>query len=160
MNVEEAGFKYGKARGMNNHALKEMYKAKKLMIQLRINALINPNLSYASEVISDLDTYASKCIAELKEDKYLLKLIYKVLIKAAKKGYDTYKQEFIDLIEFVELKDKNILERFCLEYESSMYALRGITYYSGKDIPDEVDSYNEKIDAHLLTLGFIEKKES
>ena len=154
MNVEEAGFKYGKARGMNNHALKEMYKAKKLMIQLRINALINPNFSYASEVINDLDTYASKCIAELKED------IYKVLIKAAKKGYDTYKQEFIDLIEFVELKDKNILERFCLEYESSMYALRGITYYSGKDIPDEVDSYNEKIDAHLLTLGFIEKKES
>lgn len=160
MNVEEVGFKFGKARAMNNHVLKEMYRAKKAIMKLKVSTFINPSLSYVSEVIQNLDTYTTSCMVELKEDKYLLKLIYKVLIKASKQGYDTYRQEFIDLINFIELKDKNFIERYSIEFDSYIYSLRGITYYSGKNIEDETESYNKKIDEHLLTLGFIEKKES
>lgn len=160
MNVEEVGYNFGMAKHMNNHALQEMYKAKKLMLKLRVNTFFNPTLYDANEIINELDEYASECIAELKYDKYVIKLIWKVLNHAVKKGHDTFREDFIELIKLMYQKDRNILERYCELYETSMYSLKGISYMSGKNIQDERESYNEKIDAHLLTLGFIEKKES
>lgn len=146
------------ANATNRESIKCMLQAKIVLAKTQLLSLITFNYEY-NYLIEELDKYSNNCLKELKEDKYLLKDLYKLLSKVISFGCSgkDIDNEYFEMFDFIAKKDENITMRFCDTFETALYSFEGITYYSPNMNENKTDSYNEEIQMRLLKLGLIEQ---
>lgn len=149
------------ANATNRESTKCMLQAKKSLARTEFLSIITFNNNYC-DLLENLDKDCNNCLRELREDKRLIKDLYKLLSKAISFGCPgkDIDNEYFEIFDFIAKKDENITMRFCDTFETALYSFDGITYYSPNMNENKTDSYNEEIQMRLLKLGLIEDEKN
>ena len=141
---------YISSKHTNDFLIKYLRRCKYSLLRInilnKIFDLADPKLMY--EAINNTYIY----LEEVKNDRYYLKVIKKLIDKSYKVGISEFEEDFLALIVCLEIKDKHIidLENYYIEKITSQVNNHG---YPQKQEDVRIDEYNGKIETLLLRLS-------
>ncbi len=149
-NLEDTIDFYINSKNINDFIIKYLRKCRFALLRInilnKIFDLVDPKL--LNEAINNTFVY----LEEVKNDKYYLKVIKKLIDKSYKAGINEFEEDFLALIVCLEIKNKHIsdLEHYYIEKITSQVNNYG---YPNKQENDRIDEYNGKIETLLLRLS-------
>jgi len=149
-NLEDTIDFYLSSKGINDHLIKHLRICKYSLIKLDI---LNNIFNLADKkLLNDAlnDTYVF--LEEVKNDRYYLKKIKKLIDKLYKVGITEFEEDLLALIVCIEIKNKHIndLENYYIEKIDSQINNHG---YPNKQDENRIDEYNGKIESLILRLS-------
>jgi len=149
-NLEDTIDFYINSKNINDYLIKHLRICKYSLIKLDILNnffdIVDKNLLNCA--LNDTYVY----LEEIKNDRYYLKTIKKLIDKLYKAGITEFEEDLLSLIVCIEIKNKHIndLEKYYIEKIESQVNNHG---YPNKQEQSRIDEYNGKIETLLLRLS-------
>ncbi len=139
---DETADYYNDAYDANKQSLKYLKRCRIILAKI---AIINMFLDLADkDLVKEARTNVETYISEVKEDRFYLKLLQRIIKKFYINGISDFEYDFVALLKCIEMKDLDIAEAQGYYIEKIKSHVNNYGYAEPK--PDaRIDEYNSKI---------------